>query len=520
MSLTLTDLFCGAGGSAQGAHAVPGIELRLAANHWQLAVDSHAENFPDADHLVADISQVDPRRVPTTDLLWASPECTNHSQAKGVRRHAQPDLFGETLPPEAAERSRATMWDVPRFAERHGYRAIVVENVVDAAKWVMWDAWLLAMRSLGYAHQLVSLNSMHAPAALAPRAPQSRDRMYVVFHRDGDRAPDVAPRPLAWCEPCDREVHAVQSWKPGRRVGRYRQQYVYVCPRTECRNSVLEPYALPAAHAIDWSMPGQRIGDRAKPLSAKTLARIEAGLKKYAGQALTFEARGNTYVRTDPDGRPVYARAWPVSQPTATLTTTETRGLVVPSDGTWNETATSVDEPMRTRTARETDALVVPYYGNQREAVPAARPMPTMGTVDTAGVAFIAELRGGHSTARHVHEPLATVTAGGNNHMLVRHNSSRGDGGEMCTPAVEPVRTITTKGHQSLVGWPQAAPAVEDCTFRMLEPHEIQRAMAFHGDYRVLGNRRERVKQLGNAVTPPAAEFLLRQVTAALAGEG
>ena len=149
MSLTLTDLFCGAGGSAQGAHVVPGIELRLAANHWKLAVESHAENFPHADHLVADISQVDPRRVPKTDLLWASPECTNHSQAKGVKRYSQPDLFGETLPSEAVERSRATMWDVPRFAEQHAYSAIVVENVVDAAKWVMWDAWLMAMTSLG-----------------------------------------------------------------------------------------------------------------------------------------------------------------------------------------------------------------------------------------------------------------------------------------------------------------------------------------------------------------------------------
>jgi DNA (cytosine-5)-methyltransferase 1 len=50
----------------------------------------------------------------------------------------------------------------------------------------------------------------------------------------------------------------------------------------------------------------------------------------------------------------------------------------------------------------------------------------------------------------------------------------------------------------------------------MLEPHEIQRAMAFTGTYRVLGNRREKVRQLGNGVTPPAAEFLLRAVAASL----
>jgi hypothetical protein len=41
------------------------------------------------------------------------------------------------------------MWDVVRFAEHHRYRAIVVENVVDAARWVMWPAWLHAMTLLG-----------------------------------------------------------------------------------------------------------------------------------------------------------------------------------------------------------------------------------------------------------------------------------------------------------------------------------------------------------------------------------
>ena len=86
----------------------------------------------------------------------------------------------------------------------------------------------------------------------------------------------------------------------------------------------------------------------------------------------------------------------------------------------------------------------------------------------------------------------------------------------MCTPATEPARTLTTTGHQSLVGWPTEIPAVEDCTFRMLEVLEIQAAMAFGDDYEVLGNRRARVRQLGGAVTPPASEWLHRQVLAAL----
>lgn len=515
-----TDLFCGAGGSGLGAEAVPGVRVRIAANHWRLAIKTHAANFPNADHDCADISQANPRRYPYTDILWASPECTNHSVAKGKRRpDAQPDLFGDVLPDEAAERSRATMWDVPRFAEHHRYRAVVVENVVDAAKWVMWPAWLQAMHLLGYRHRVVFLNSMHAPGIRAPRAPQSRDRLYVVFWREGERAPDLDIRPAAWCPTCQVEVRAIQSWKkPGEPWGRYRAQYVYRCPRQECRHSIIEPYADPAAVAIDWTVPGQRIGDRDKPLSAKTLARIQAGLERYA-RPMTFEAAGNTFVRMGPDGKPRYARAWPVDQPTATLTTSETRALVVPVEGRDGKVAVPVEHPVRTMTARAETALVVPYYGRTAHGQPASMPLPTQSTVDTCGLAFIAELRGGGSVARDVRDPLATVTAAGNHHMLVRHNGSRGDGGEMCTPATEPARTLTTKGHQSIVGWPHATPSVEDCTFRMLEPAEIGRAMAFREDYEVLGNRRERVRQYGNAVTPPAAEFLIGAVVEALTGE-
>jgi len=538
MTLTVTDLFAGAGGSSQGMHAVPGVEVRIAANHWKLAVESHAANFPDTEHDCADISQVDVRRYPNTDILWASPECTNHSQAKGVKRatHSTPDMFGEVLPDAAAERSRATMWDVPRFAEQIHYRAIIVENVVDAVKWVMFPAWLHAMTLLGYEHQMVSLNSMHAQATRANRAPQSRDRLYVVFNRRGDRRPDVTPRPLALCGACGHEGPSVQVWKrPENPVGRYRAQYFYQCSRCTQR---VEPFALPAAAAIDWSMPGQRIGDRVKPLSPKTMARIEAGLRKYGSDAYLTVNRGGPFAAH---------RNIDVSSPVPTIVASPNPiGLVVPVEGRDGKQAMPAGEPMRTLTTRAETALVVPYYGSQTTARSAGEPMPTMGTVDTAalvvpsggtwnesaypvsdpfrtqttreheGVAFIAELRGGGSDHRPVTEPLATVVASGNHHMLVRHNSSRsGAGAEMCTPASEPARTLTTSGHQSLVS---IASQVEDASFRMLEPHEIQAAMAFGADYRVLGNRRERVRQLGNAVTPPAAEFLVGAVAEALQG--
>ena len=69
--------------SATGAEAVPGVRVAVTANHWRLAIESHQASHPDTAHDCADISQVDPRRYPTTDILWAFPSCTNHSIAKG-----------------------------------------------------------------------------------------------------------------------------------------------------------------------------------------------------------------------------------------------------------------------------------------------------------------------------------------------------------------------------------------------------------------------------------------------------
>lgn len=75
VAVTVTDLFCGAGGSSLGAESVAGVRLEMAANHWKTAIDVHQARFPHARHDLADISQADPRRYPATNVLIASPEC-------------------------------------------------------------------------------------------------------------------------------------------------------------------------------------------------------------------------------------------------------------------------------------------------------------------------------------------------------------------------------------------------------------------------------------------------------------
>lgn len=571
--LTVTDLFCGAGGSSSGLVAA-GFKVVIAANHWAQAIESHQINHPETDHSNADISQVTPAYFPRTDVLWASPECTNHSVAKGVKRlravnEALFDLDGtRPLPDEAANRSRATMWDVPRFAEHHRYRAIIIENVVDARKWVMFDAWLMAMTSLGYDHEIVWLNSMHAQAAGLP-APQSRDRMYVVFWLKDDRKPDLQKwtRPNAFCER-DGIISAVQTFKKAEHWGRYRAQYLYRCPKCA---AVVEPGWLPASSAIDWSIEGTRIGDRERPLSPKTMTRIQKGIERY-WKPITVAAAGNTY-----DGVTTgsgYLRAWPVDEtmPTQTTsaqhgvalpplitdgirgegtvqsgaeamhtqTTAQTKGMLVPSGGTWRDAATSLGDPMPARTTVETDGvLMVPVEGREgKSAALASDPMRTQSTRNET--AMVVPLRN-HGVAKPSSSPIDTVSANGNHHGLLMRNNT--GGAEMTTPVTESMRTVTTSGHQSLLvpyyGNGNAGPVsdphralttvdryslvtgpvdVEDCIFRMLTPDEIKVGMAFARDYVLLGTKREQVKQSGNAVTPPAARDLGMAVAEFLTG--
>jgi DNA (cytosine-5)-methyltransferase 1 len=173
--LTMTDLFAGAGGSSTGAIDVPGVEVKLAANHWPKAVDVHNANHPDADHLCADISQVRPARVRAPHrhpLGLARVHQPLPGEGPPHRRHSTSRLTSSarpcpTRPPSGPGPPCGTSSGSPRST---GTAAIIVENVVDVAKWEPFQAWLAAMTSYGYDHQIVSLNSMHAQAQRPPRA--------------------------------------------------------------------------------------------------------------------------------------------------------------------------------------------------------------------------------------------------------------------------------------------------------------------------------------------------------------
>lgn len=481
--LTVTDQFCGAGGSSLGAQqAFPDLEISLALNHWDLAIETHNTNFPDTLHDCTDVSACDPRRYPSTDILITSPECTNHSLAKGKKRNNlnQKELFeaykkGKLDP--AAERSRATMWDVPRFAEFHDYNIIIVENVVDARRWVMWNAWIKAMHLLGYRHRCVYLNSMFCHPT-----PQSRDRIYVVFWKKGNPEPDLDFRPPAWCSPCQKDVNAVQSWKnPDKKWGKYKFQYIYCCPN--CAGEVT-PYYYAAFNCIDWSLPGKRIGDRSRPLSPRTIARIEYGLKKYWSQPQVVSTRYTSGVRhrvRDAAGQPL------PTQPTETSCAFLTPPALITTNRGQSKAHSGLD-PLTTQSQMINHGVVMPFIVEYNRT----------------------------GKARGVDQPLSTILTSGNHHAVVTDDAmssflSYYYGNAQASHISEPAGTFSTNDRMALVNHKNGDIKVADCYYRMIKAHEVKAGMAFPDSYVILGNSKHKVKQCGNAVTPPAMKWIVQQ---------
>jgi DNA (cytosine-5)-methyltransferase 1 len=157
------DLFCGAGGSSWGAREA-GVQIVAAFDLWPLAGQAHDDNFPEAEFIHGRLEEHDvdalAKKYGKIDLILASPECTNHSPAKGNKPRC--------------EKSKETAFQVVRFAKAFKPRWIVIENVVNMRKWTRYAEFKTALEKLGYKLQEQVLNSAHFGVA------QSRRRLFLT----------------------------------------------------------------------------------------------------------------------------------------------------------------------------------------------------------------------------------------------------------------------------------------------------------------------------------------------------
>jgi len=514
--MTIADLFCGAGGTSEGAVEAAracGHEPKLTAiNHWSVAVATHTANHPDARHFCASLDSLNPRELykeGELDLLWASPECTHHSQARG----------GKPI----NDQSRATAWCVTRWAEALRPTTILVENVPEFQTWgpigsngrplasrkgEVFRAWVATLEALGYQ---VGWRVLRAADY---GDPTTRERLFVQAVRGRRR--------IVWPEP----TH---------------------CPAGETDLFGTRKPWVAAREIIDWNLPGQSIFERKRPLSPKTMERIEAGLRKFGlkpfmtpgqsereGQiprthsvddpAPTVTAQGHFHLaepfivpqRSSQAPRSVYAPA-----PTVT-TTSRGVGLVQPFIIAMEQGGhvRSVDKPLNTVTTAKggAHALAQPFlihaaHAGERRPRGIDEPMPTVagsrGDVALCEPHLLPQNQGG--SLRPVSEPAPTVACSGAIGLVEPFLVSFYGNGQALSVS-HPLDTVTTKDRFGL-----CRPVVEingeryqvDVRFRMLQPHELAGAQGFLPGYKFTGTKTEQVKQIGNAVPRRLARALV-----------
>lgn len=239
MNDLIIDCFAGGGGASVGIEMALGRPVDIAINHDPDAILMHKTNHPNTLHLTEDIFQVDLKKYVKGQhvaLMWASPDCTSHSKAKG----GKPRERGLRILP----------WAVYKHAKAILPDVILMENVEEIQQWGPLDSnghpikerrgedyqkFITAMKSLGYIFDSQEL------VAADYGAPTTRKRWYAIFRRDG--------REIVW---------PVQTHFKDR-----------------------EPRWKSCGDYIDWSDFGKSIFGRKKPLADATMKRIANGIRKY-----------------------------------------------------------------------------------------------------------------------------------------------------------------------------------------------------------------------------------------------
>ncbi len=531
----IVDLFAGGGGASVGIEAATGRIVDVAINHSPIAMAVHKANHPKTRHLQTSVWDVKPRVAvgkKPVELLWASPDCTHFSVAKGGK------------PREHGTRSLA--WVVVEWARAVRPEVICIENVREFLGWGPLDAlgkpikakmgetfaqWRGALEILGYKvdHRILDASLYGAPTR--------RRRLFLVARCDG--------LPIRWPEP----THG-----PGKKPVRT------------------------AAECIDWSIPCPSIFERKKPLAEKTLWRIAQGIRKFVLEnPAPFIVEVN-HGKHDP-------RSSSIDQPITTVTASRrSHALVSPvmatiDHRTKDEAASSPLAPLPTSTTKARHVVIAPtlvqtgygerpaigdaaaqrpryldlhapmgtlmaegvkqglvhaflvkHFGDPQRASGGGvvigqeldQPAPTITTRDHSSLAAVclAKFRGTNPSqpgSGSVEEPVPTISAGSIHTAEVRafltayygDDHAQGMGQDVRQPA----RTLTTKARLGLVTVSGIDYQIVDIGMRMLEPHELLAAQfgrfAAAYDLSAATTKAAKVRLIGNSVCPEVAEAVV-----------
>jgi DNA (cytosine-5)-methyltransferase 1 len=422
----LADLWCGAGGTSTGAARAMrdlGQPFTLAAvNHWPTAIDTHRRNHPEhaerthcADLEVARPISIVPEGY--LDLLMASPTCTFHSRARGGK--------------PVNDQQRMDPWHVVRWCTELRVKRLLVENVPEIMDWgpcslvtgrpipsrkgEYFRAWIDALKAIGFRLDYRVL------CAADFGDPTTRQRFFLIGRTD--RGPLRWPSPGYSRTGADDLLDVRARWRG-------------------------------AVEIIDWTLPGNSIFTRKKPLKPNTVRRILAGAKRYRWPQPYQDA-----LQALLDGRePVLDLA---------AASADVEPFCVHYRGTAPDqverSTRGVGEPLPALTAGGQHVGLIMATGAGGVARDASQPLPTITAGGEGGARphFVTPLVmgvHGHATAKPVDGPLPTITCGGASSenrpgnarpqlieplIVSRMNAERG---RLARPVGEPLSTIVGRG--------------------------------------------------------------------------
>ncbi|HHR0679391.1 TPA: DNA cytosine methyltransferase [Klebsiella aerogenes] len=625
----IVDNFAGGGGASTGIELAIGRSVDIAINHDENAIAMHKTNHPDTLHYCESVFDVDPAAATggnPVGLAWFSPDCRHFSKAKGAKpvKKEIRGLAWVVIRWALAKRPRVMMLENVEEFKTWGP---LLENEMrpDPSRTGETFAAFVGMLSTGINANHPALAEVCEFLSIQPDSEQARSLIqglgYNIDYRElracDFGAPTIRKR-FFMVMRCDGE--SVRWPAP-----------THGDPKSlEVQSGRLAPWRT-AAECIDWDIPAKSIFDRKKPLAENTLKRIARGIQRFVIESASpFIVKCN---HTTSRGNYDCFRGQKLGAPLQTITKTHGYAIAVPHLTKFRTGATGqpVTEPVPTVTAGTSvrpggnghalgvvEAALTPFLagngGSEYQAKPRPLDKPAHTILKESRACVVApviarqfgasighradepsatitaggggksqlltptliqmgygERPGQEPRVLKLHNPLGTVTAGGNKFATVSAFLAKHYGGNYTGPGIgldEPTHSVTTVDHHAVVAshlvklrgtcrdgqrldepmptitaggqhvgevrtfletycgenpeeWLVTLNGVKyqivDIGMRMLQPHELYRAQGFPAGYIIdrdyRGNKYAKDKQVarcGNAVPPPFAEALVR----------
>ncbi|MFC7346011.1 DNA cytosine methyltransferase [Chryseobacterium zhengzhouense] len=534
INLIYVDLFCGAGGTSTGVELAIVDDKKCAkviacVNHDENAILSHAANHPDTLHFTEDIRVLDLTdlishvkrmrlKYPFAKLvLWASLECTNHSNAKGgMSRDADSRTLADHLEryivainPDCIQIENVKeflQWGPLMQKVKDGNvqydkkgKAIMIPN--PDFKGVDFKRWRTSVENLGYKYEHKILNAADFGAYTL------RKRLFIQFAKENF--------PIVWPEP----THE----KNGLKLKKYKAV-------KEC---------------LDFSSKGKSIFE-GKPRAENTLKRLYSGLVKFVANGDTewivkFNSMSKKGIHVPPG----------INDPCPTVAVQNRLGLASVEflskyfSGNPESKNISIDQPSGAITTVDHHALVSPvflssYYGTGDNVSSINCPSPVITTRDRVAkveCVFI-DQQYGKSKPSSANNPAGSLTTNPkfalvNTEFLMnpQYYSKGSDIEKPCFTLIARMDKMppylvqvesgefgieiydTDSEMTVLIKKFMAAHGIIDIKMRMLFVEELLKIQGFPVHYILIGNQADQKKFIGNSVEVNTAKAMCEATT-------